>query len=421
MRLSLITVGSRGDAQPYVALAIGLQKTGYKVRLATHAIFEPLIRDYGLEFFPIEGNPRQILEGEEGKAWLESHKNPVAFFAGIMALLRKSFRMMSGDILKACEGSDAILYSQLAMASYDIAEKFRVPSMMLTLQPMIPTQAFPSPAIPGLPFGGRFNKLSHRLARQLLWQGFRKPTNEFRKAMLDLPRASFWGPFEKMSRNSYPVLGAFSPSILPKPRDWHENAHVTGYWFLDRASAWNPPTELVKFLESGPPPIYIGFGSMTDRNPSLLKQILLDAIDRSGQRAVLHSGWSGIDGSGLPGNVFLIDSVPHDWLFPQMRAVVHHCGAGTSAAALRSGVPGIGVPFFGDQHFWGSLVHSIGASPPPIGRKHLTSDRLATAIRVSLEDSKLRKKCQEVSKTIRAEDGVAQAIEIISRLVGNPS
>ena len=419
MRLNIITVGSRGDVQPYLALANGLQKAGYKVRLATHAIFEPFIREYDLEFFPIEGNPREILDSEQGKAWLESHKNPVVFFAGMMSLLRKSFRMMTGDILKACEDGDAILYSPLAMAAYDIAEKFKLPSMMLTLQPMIPTRAFPSPAVPGLSFG-RLNKISHRLARQLLWQGFRKPTNQFRKGTLDLPRAPFWGPFEKMSRNSHPVLAAFSPSVLPRPSDWQSNAYVTGYWFLERPPGWQPSADLVRFLESGPPPIYVGFGSMTDRNPAVLKQILLDAIRRSGQRAVLHSGWSGFDGSGIPDHVFAIDSVPHDWLFPQMRAVVHHCGAGTTAATLRSGVPGICVPFFGDQHFWASLVHSIGASPAAIARKHLTADGLAAAIQTSLDDSGIRKRAQELGKTIRQEDGIARATEIISRLVGPP-
>jgi UDP:flavonoid glycosyltransferase YjiC (YdhE family) len=157
---------------------------------------------------------------------------------------------------------------------------------------------------------------------------------------------------------------------------------------------------------------------MTDRNPNVFKQIVLDAVKQSGQRAVVHSGWAGLDRSGISDNVFLIDSIPHSWLFPQMRAIVHHCGAGTTGAALRSGIPAIGVPFFGDQHFWASIITSLGVSPPPVPRKDLSADRLAGAMRVAIEDSSLRRRAQSLGAVIRQEDGIRTAVEIISGFLG---
>jgi UDP:flavonoid glycosyltransferase YjiC (YdhE family) len=214
------------------------------------------------------------------------------------------------------------------------------------------------------------------------------------------------------------MLYCYSPAVVPKPPDWSEHAHVTGYWFLDQGPDWQPPTDLVDFLESGPPPIYVGVGGITSRDPGKTSCIVLDALRQSGQRGVIAAGRGGLSQSGLPNEVFVTEAVPHDWLFPRMAAVAHHGGAGTTGAGLRAGVPSIIVPVTNDQPFWGRRVKALGAGPAPIPRKRLTADRLAHAICVAVTDEAIRKRAAELGETIRAEDGVVNAVGIINQTLG---
>jgi sterol 3beta-glucosyltransferase len=182
------------------------------------------------------------------------------------------------------------------------------------------------------------------------------------------------------SRQRYPVLYGYSPAVLPKPEDWDDSLHVTGYWFLDSPSDWQPPAALVDFLKAGPPPVYAGFGSMAGSDPDALSAMVVEALARVKQRGILASGWGGLAHANLPDHVIAVESVPHDWLFPQMAAVVHHGGAGTTATGLRVGVPSIVVPFLADQFFWGQRVAQLGVGSNPIPRQQLTVQRLAAAI-----------------------------------------
>jgi sterol 3beta-glucosyltransferase len=213
------------------------------------------------------------------------------------------------------------------------------------------------------------------------------------------------------------MLYCYSPAVVPKPPDWSEHAHVTGYWFLDHPQEWQPPADLVGFLESGPPPLYVGVGGITSRDPEKASRIVLDALRQSGQRGVIATGWGGLSRSDLPGEVFVTEAVPHDWLFPRMSAVVHHGGAGTTGAGLRAGVPSILVPVANDQPFWGRRVKALGAGPDPIPRKRLTADRLAHAMRVAVMDESIRKGAAELGQRLRAEDGVVNAVRIINQTV----
>jgi len=218
------------------------------------------------------------------------------------------------------------------------------------------------------------------------------------------------------------MLYCYSPAVVPRPPDWSEHAHVTGYWFLDHLPDWQPPHDLVDFLESGPPPVYVGFGSMTSRDPEKTSRIVLDALRQSGQRGVIATGWGGLSQSGLPGEVFVTEAVPHDWLFPRMAAVAHHGGAGTTGAGLRAGVPSIIIPVTDDQPFWGRRVNALGAGPAPIPRKRLTAERLAHAISVAVTDDSIRKRAAELGETIRAEDGVGNAVRIFNQMIdGSPT
>jgi sterol 3beta-glucosyltransferase len=249
-----------------------------------------------------------------------------------------------------------------------------------------------------------------------MWQGFRSADKLARQQVLGLPAAPFWGPYDADCVRGMPVLYGYSPSVIPRPSDWDDDTHVTGYWFLDSEDKWNPPTALLDFLESGPAPVYIGFGSMSNRNPEETAGLVVNALKQIDQRAILLSGWSGLHKNDLPESIFMIDSIPHSWLFPRVAAVVHHGGAGTTAAGLRAGVPSVVVPFFGDQPFWGARVAELGVGPKPAPRKSLTAERLAQAIQTAVTDVAIRENAANLGSKIQAEDGVARAVDIIREI-----
>jgi UDP:flavonoid glycosyltransferase YjiC (YdhE family) len=216
--------------------------------------------------------------------------------------------------------------------------------------------------------------------------------------------------------NNNTLLYGYSAHVLPRPTDWGDFIHVTGYWFLEPPAGWQPPSDLVQFLEAGPPPVYIGFGSMFSRDPEATADLAIQALARSGQRGVLYGGWGGLKKAQLPETVFMADALPHSWLFPRMAAIVHHGGAGTTAAALRSGIPSIVTPFFGDQPFWGQRVAALGAGPQPIPRRRLTVDSLAKAIQIARTDEKMHKRAADLGERIRAERGIEQAASLIEQV-----
>lgn len=264
--------------------------------------------------------------------------------------------------------------------------------------------------------GGIYNSLTHTLVNLSLWFIFRKPFNNFRESILNKPALKFWQtPLDFMKLARVHFLNAFSPSVIPKPADWSEYDHVTGYWFLDTPVDFTPPSDLVEFINAGAPPVYIGFGSMSGKIAEEVTEIALAALAKTKQRGIFLTGWSGIKNLDLPENIFIIDSIPHSWLFPQMPCIVHHGGAGTTSATFRAGVPGIVIPFLGDQPFWGYLSVKLGVSPAMISRDKLTVYSLAAAINNAIENQDIRQQAAILGEKIRLENGVAKAVEIIQK------
>lgn len=414
MRIAIIALGSQGDVQPYVALAKGLLNAGHWVRVISHENFARLILPQGLEFWPVQGDVQSITESPELKALLEKGN-----FIAIQRFAAKAAAEASvgwaRESLEAAQGMDLLLSGVGGMyVSLGVAEKLNIPLIQAHVFPFTPTGAFPGVLFPQWvgKLGSSFNRLSHQLVRQALWHTSRGSDNAIRKQVLDLPQTPFWGPYGSPILQKYPVLYGFSPQVIGPPADW-KNAEVTGYWFLDAAPDWMPPRALTDFLQAGPPPVYIGFGSMALRNPEATADLVLKAIGRTRQRAVLQSGWGGLKKADLPENVFLLESAPHAWLFPQMAAVVHHGGAGTTAAGLRAGVPSVVVPFFGDQPFWGQRVAALGVGPDPIPRARLTADGLTKAIEEAAGNPAMRQKAERLGQQIRAEDGLGNAVRLI--------
>ncbi|NER84842.1 MAG: glycosyltransferase family 1 protein, partial [Leptolyngbya sp. SIO1D8] len=251
---------------------------------------------------------------------------------------------------------------------------------------------------------------------QLFWQAFRQPINQWRVETLHLPA---WqrNPLGNEGWQRVSILYGYSPTVIPKPANWAEHLHVTGYWFLESLPDFSPPLELIHFLEAGEPPIYIGFDSMTDRHPEFMAETAITALTQTRQRGILLTGWGGISHTDLPDSIFKLDSVPHSWLFPKMTDIVHHGGAGTTAAALRAGVPNIIIPFIADQPFWGHRIAQLGVGPQPIPKKKLTVERLATAIQTAVEDKAMKQRAKVLGRKIRSENGVAEAVKAFHQLL----
>ena len=232
--------------------------------------------------------------------------------------------------------------------------------------------------LPESPLTSWANPISHRLTQQMIWQTTRAADKAAREQVLGMRPTGLFGPYRELAKSL--TLYGYSPSVVPKPADWDATQHVTGYWSLEPHAQWSPPEDLMRFLETGPAPVYIGFGSMGSRDPKASARLVLEALERSGQRGVLYSGWGGLSHDDLPPSVFMVGSTPHSWLFPRMAAVVHHGGAGTTAAGLSAGVPSVVTPVMGDQPWWGRRVHDLGVGPRPVNRRHLTPEHLANAI-----------------------------------------
>jgi sterol 3beta-glucosyltransferase len=357
-----------------------------------------------LEFCSIGGSIESMLQNPEWRDTLEG-----ANFLKIVARMNQEMAAIMPDLLR---DADLIVGGVSGLAGFSIAEKFNIPVIQAYLFPITPTRAFPGPLTPELPLGRLLNPLSFYVVRQMLWQSGRIGDVTIRKA-LGMPRASFWGPYRAFRQKRIPVLYGYSRHVLPRPDDWDDLHHVTGYWFLDPPASWTPPADLVDFLRAGAAPVYIGFGSMGSRDPEAAARLALRALELSGQRGIIASGWGGMSQTDLPDSVYMIQSAPHSWLFPQMAAVVHHGGAGTTGAGLRAGVPSIIVPFMADQPFWGQRVMDAGVGPAWIPRRQLTAERLAQAIQQAVSDTGMRQRAADLGEKIRAEDGVGQAVALI--------
>jgi UDP:flavonoid glycosyltransferase YjiC (YdhE family) len=417
MRITIFAAGSRGDIQPCMILGTELQRAGFSVLLAAPENFGHFIQGHELRFHPLRGDVQQIMAGETGRRFMETGSaNPLQSIRAMRTMLGPIALKMGEDLYEACHAADALIsLAVFAPLAKTIAEIRRIPLILVEPTPLLPTRAFPAPGWPvQRNLGGFHNRLSGLAMLQVLWQWYRPFVNTFRQRfkLPPYPSASF---YQILTQRTTPLLGAYSPNIIPHPPDWPESVHITGYWFSDADPEWRPAPELEAFLDAGDPPVYVGFGSMSGRRPEHLAAIVLEALAESGQRGVLLTGWGGLRAISVPENVFVIDSAPHSGLFPRMAAVVHHGGAGTTAEGLRAGVPTVILPFAFDQPFWGARLKALGLGPDPIPQKNLTADRLAQAIQKAVTDPGMKGRAKACGETIRAQDGAGNAVRIITR------
>jgi sterol 3beta-glucosyltransferase len=415
-RILIITIGSRGDIQPFVALGKGMQAAGHTVAVQTPEAYRRFVEENGLTYAHMGNEFMELTESKAGQAATEGGGKGFGLIKKVMPILRA----MLEDEWRVAQNfrPDLILYHPKSLGSFHIAEKLNIPAVMsLSLPLYTPTRAYPVPVLPGLRLGGGVNRFSYKLLA-MATAPYAGIINDFRVNTLGLDkRGRFAGDMVRSDGSPVPVLYSYSAHVLPVPDDYPDHVQVTGYWFLDGGDSWQPNPALVEFLKAGPPPVYVGFGSMSGTNAAERGRIVTQALINSGQRGLLASGWGGLKASELPATIHMLDQAPHDWLFPQVSAVVHHGGAGTTAAGLRAGKPSLIVPFIADQPFWGAVVHQIGAGPQPIAQNKLTVENLTQALREMADSSAMRQRAEAVGTQIRAEDGIARAIQVLERIL----
>lgn len=422
MRVTIIAVGSRGDAQPYVALGCGLAQAGHDVTVATHETFRDLVTARGLRFAPVIGDPRAVLGTAD--RWLATgrrrHMLPAAreFLRGLRPLVEQ----MLADYWRVSQGSDLLVFSAVAAPAWSVAERLGIPGVAALLQPLHRTRAFPAIGVPSsIRLGEAFNRRTHAVTELFAWRPFRTQINTWRRRTLQLPPIPRRGPFARpgVDRPQTTAVYGYSPLVVPRPADWAPHVHVTGYWVLPPDPAWRPDESLSAFLRAGAPPVYIGFGSMTPQRAERLTAIVVAALERTGQRGVLQRSWGALGAGAPPRMCLALDEVPHEWLFARMAALVHHGGAGTTGAALRSGVPSIVIPLSFDQPYWASRVAALGAGPHAVSRRRLTADRLARAIDLAISDPVMRDNAAALGAALRTERGVEKAVDVLEGVVAN--
>ncbi|MBM3179234.1 MAG: glycosyltransferase family 1 protein [Chloroflexi bacterium] len=418
MHITIFGAGSQGDIQPCLRLGKGLQNSGFQILLAAPQNFAGLIGEQGVPFYSLRGDVQKIMSSETGQSFMENGNTNL--FQSIRAMRKMVGQVaiqMAEDVLDACRDASALItLAVFAPFGKTIAEICGIPLILVEPTPVLPTRNFPAPGwIVQKNLGGIHNRLSGFVMLNVIWQWYRPFVNEFRERFgLRRMNAS---DFHHIL-NSTILLSAYSPKVIPHPRDWSDNVHITGHWFQDSQSVWQPSVELENFLAQGESPVYVGFGSMAGCDPERLTALVLEALSKSGQRGVLATGWGGLNTTNAPKHVFVLDSAPHGWLFPRMSAVVHHGGAGTTAEGLRAGMPTVIVPFIVDQRFWGERLYEIGVGVKPMPAKGLTADKLAESIHRAVSEAQIRQRAESLGKMIRSEDGIGNAVKIVTHYLG---
>ena len=415
MNITILCLGSRGDLQPYLALAVGLQQAGHRATLAVPASAAAWVQRYGVAVAPVRFDIQAFLQQPRIQAVLNG-RNVFRQLQLMRGEMQAGLQQVMSDFWEAGQSADCVVASSFGYGADEVARQRGLPLAYALLAPFVPaTRAFPTFMLPlRFSLGGGYNRLTYPLMLRAGWSAFAGPLNAWRAAELGLPP---WRSIDQLL-GAQQELGAawlygFSPSVLPKPPDWPDQHHVTGYWFLEPTPTWQPATDLLRFLDGGPPPVYVGFGSMRPADPEGQAHLVARALDLSGHRGVLLTG-ALTRGHAAP-NMFYVDDVPHAWLFPRMAAVVHHGGAGTTGAGLRAGVPSLVRPFIGDQFAWAGQVVNLGVGRQVAGGKKMTAEALAQAIDAAVHDATLRSRAAALGEKIRAEFGVEMAVGLIER------
>lgn len=407
MKITMISIGSTGDVRPYILLGQELKRRGHEITLLCFQDFEKLVNESGLIFRALPGDAhtlmRSVMTTTNGVAYLYQFKNVVEDMLGDLL----------DALMQACEGTEAVICTFIGSMVYSIAEKYHVPCIQTHFYPMDPSGVTPMTTVP-VTMGKALNKASYKLGYLLISTIEWRYLDPWRKQQGMRRRRVTAKPDYMINGHHIPVIYAISPTLLPRSIEWDEHIHMTGFLMDKRDVDFEPSPSLSAFLAAGEKPVYIGFGSMCAEDIGQTLSVVLEAVKLAGVRAIIGRGWGGADmeAARRDPRVFVADYLPHSWLFPRVAAVVHHGGAGTTAAGIMAGCPTLVIPFGGDQHFWASRVYALGLGPKYIRRESLTAEKLARALTELIEVKSYRVAAQELGAQLKMEDGVKNAADI---------
>lgn len=406
--------GSRGDVAPYTGLARRLADDGYRLAIAAQQPYRELISANRFEFRSLPGDTEQATKtSPAASAFVDGGRMRPS--GRLLDQMRSDMRELGVALIEAAADADLLLLPAVAATvGYHVAEGLGIPSAGVFLQPTAPTGYFPPSVLSAKTFGRWGNRALGRIGA-LGEKAYVPVINELRTSLGLAPTSRT--EYQRRRATTWPILHGFSEHVVPRPKDWPAHLHVTGYWWPSEPDNWSPPRELVDFLHAGPPPIYVGLGSTATARGPELSDTISTALRASRTRAVVQTGWAGLH---CPGDdVLMVDELPHSWLFPRVAAVVHHGGAGTTAATLRAGVPSVPVTGMIDQPFWAKRLQLLGTAPVGLRRTALTADTLSAAITTVCADPAYRARAQLLSHLLAREDGADVAshriVELLNR------
>ena len=413
MRFTMVAIGSTGDVRPMMLLGQELKKRGHQVKVATFEPFKESILAAGLDFFPLSGDINRFMANI-----MKPGVNGFNYLSQLEASLKDMAALLLKGITEACVDAEGMICTFFGSMMYSVAEKYHIPCIQTQYYPMDYNGDVPISSAPFLKLGKAWNKATYRIGYLMISTLEKRYLSEWRKDHGMKKRKVTAHPDYSIHGHTVPVLYALSPLMMPRPLAWGEHIHMTGFWQETEKTEYTPPESLGAFLKKGPPPVYVGFGSMTSGDMDDTLETVLEGIRLAGVRAVLLKGWGGPTELKSDKNVYVGDYIPHDWLFENVQAVVHHGGAGTTAAGLRAGKPTLVVPFGGDQPFWGSRVRALGCGPKPIRRTSLTSEKLAEALRDLTANGAYKVAAKELGGRLKQERGTLNAADIIEEEIG---
>ena len=375
MRITMLTIGSTGDVRPYILLGLELQSRGHNITIATFSRFREMIEKEGIHFFPLSGDAEKLMS-----SIMSPSSSGITYLSRLEKSIKSVAPQLIQDMADSCASADAMICNFFGSVYYSIAEKYNIPCIQTHFFPMDPTRNQPISSVRHQHLGAVLNESTYRVGYLLISTVEKHYLTTWKKKNGVSLRHIKSLPDYRAGNHPIPVIYAVSPLIMPRPADWNSHIQMSGFWFDESPVSWSPPADLESFLSREPvAPIYIGFCSMTGHSMNRVMAIVLHTLHSSGTRAIVNLGWSG---QQLRSNhaVYFTNYISHDWLFPRVRAVVHHGGAGTTAAGLRYGRPTLTIPFAGDQSFWGNRVHALGCGPRPIARDKLTVQNLTKAL-----------------------------------------
>jgi sterol 3beta-glucosyltransferase len=418
MKIAITTVGTRGDLQPYIALGVGLKEAGHEVLIVSSKNEEMFVKNYGLDFFSLNVDIQKLMDGDEVQE-MSKGNNPFKFILSHLKGSKKLKRLMvetQAEIWTACQTADIIIFHPGMPLGFFIAQEKKLISVMANPFPVIATRDYPAILFYTSPRLGRlFNNITHLIFEKVFWSLSKSAVVEFWSKSVKSKMNFSTSPVRQQIESGMPLINGYSNLFFNQSKNWQSNIHTTGNWFVEKEPNFIPSIELTNFIEYGEQPIYIGFGSMKELDTfKTTLSIIKNALEITKQRAVVGLGWSKLTfNESIPDNIFLIESIPHSWLFPKMKTVIHHGGAGTTATGLRAGKPTIIIPHNADQPAWGQRVFELGVGSKPIKKTNLTADSLASAIYFTQQQNIILN-ADKLGQELRKENGVTNAVKIIN-------